>query len=236
MVAAMRFPRRLIAPLILIGLIAAIWGFGLTGHLSWSALARDQAALKTWVAAHALLAPGLFVVLYILSVTLSLPQAALLTMTGGLLFGTVAGGALAVIGATIGAVCLFLIARSTFADPLARRGGTALGKLREELRRDGFAYLLAIRLIPVVPFWLVNLAAALCGMRLRHFATATLVGIMPATFIMASIGAGLSLVLATGEQPDLSILVSLPVLGPLLALAGLSILPVIWRKWRVRHA
>ena len=174
--------------------------------------------------------------LYSASVALSLPQAALLTMTGGLLFGTVAGGMLAVTGATNGALLLFVLARYTFADPLARRGGTALGTLRDELRRDGFSYLLAIRLIPVVPFWLVNLAAALCGMRLRHFAAATFIGIMPATFVFASIGSGLSVVLAAGQTPDLRVLVSLPVLGPLLALAALSVLPPIWRKWRGRRA
>lgn len=232
----MRIPRRLIAPAILIVLIVAIWALGLTDRLSWSSLAEYQTALRALVTAHPWLAPCLFVLIYTASVTLSLPQAALLTLIGGLLFGTAAGGALAVTGATIGAVLLFLIARSAFAEPLARQGGAALGKLREELRRNGFSYLLAIRLIPIVPFWLVNLAAALCGMRLRQFTIATLIGIIPATFITASIGAGVGGVLARGEKPDFGVLFSWPVLGPLLALAALSVTPVIWRKWRMRHA
>ena len=232
----MRISARLIAPLVLIAAIAAVWWFGLASQLSWATLAREQASLQTWVAQNPIAAGGLYVAIYIASVTLSLPQAALLTMTGGLLFGTVAGGMLAVTGATIGAILLFAIARHAFADPLARRGGTALGTLRDELRRDGFSYLLAIRLIPVVPFLLVNLAAALCGMRLRDFAAATFIGIMPATFIFASIGVGLSLVLAAGQTPDLRILISRPILGPLLALAVLSVLPPVWRKWRARHA
>ena len=232
----MRNPRRLIAPVVLIVLIAAVWVLGITDRLSWTGLARNQADLIAWVAAHPWLAPGLFVAAYSASVTLSLPQAALLTLAGGLLFGTVAGGALAVTGATIGAVLLFLIARSVVAGPMAARGGAALGKLREELRRNGFSYLLAIRLIPVVPFWLVNLAAALCGMRLSQFAAATFIGIIPATFVIASIGAGVGGVLARGERPDLSLLISWPVIGPLLALALLSLTPVIWRKWRTRHA
>jgi uncharacterized membrane protein YdjX (TVP38/TMEM64 family) len=170
------------------------------------------------------------------SVTLSLPQSALLTLIGGLLFGTAAGGALAAMGASAGAVLLFLIARSAFADPLARRGGAALGKLRDELRQNGFAYLLALRLVPVVPFWLVNLAAPLCGMRLDQFTIATLIGILPATFITASIGAGLGGVLIMGAKPNFGVLVSWPVLGPLLALALLSLTPVMWRKWRARNA
>ncbi len=233
---AVRIPRRLIAPIVLIVLIAAVWVLGLTDRLSWSGLARNQTVLQDWVAAHPWLAPCLFVASYAASVALSLPQATLLTMAGELLFGTVAGGILAVIGATIGAVLLFLIARSAIAGSMATRGGAALGKLREELQRNGFAYLLAIRLLPVVPFWLVNLAAALCGMRLSQFAVATFIGIIPATFVIASIGAGVGGVLARGERPDLSSLVSWPVLGPLLALAMLSLTPVLWRKWRTRHA
>lgn len=232
----MRNPKRLIAPAVLIVLIAIIWAFGLTSRLSWSALAQNEANLATWVTAHPLLAPCLYVAAYTTSVTLSLPQAALLTLAGGLLFGAVAGGALAVTGATIGAVSLFLIARSAVADPPAARGGNALTKVRADLQRNGFSYLLAIRLIPVVPFWLVNLAAALSGMRLSQFAAATFIGISPATFVIASIGAGVGGVLARGERPDLSLLLSWPVLGPLLALAMLSLTPVIWRKWRTRHA
>ncbi len=233
---AIQRPQRLIAPVVLIALIAAIWVLGLTDRLSWSDLARNQAVLLGWVEAHPWLAPGLFVVAYTASVALSLPHAALLTTAGGLLFGTMAGGALAVTGATAGAVLLFLIARSAVSGSTAERGGIALTKLREDLRQNGFSYLLALRLIPVVPFWLVNLAAALSGVRLSQFVAATFIGIIPATFVIASIGAGVGGVLARGERPDLSLLLSWPVLGPLLALAMLSLTPVIWRKWRTLHA
>ncbi len=229
-------PRRLIAPIVLVALIVAVWASGLTRFLSWSALAQEQATLNGWVSAHRLLAPCLFVAIYVGSVALSLPQAGLLTLLGGVLFGTLAGGSLAVTGATIGAILLFLIARSAFAEPLARRGGAALGKLRDELHRDGFSYLLALRLVPLFPFWLINLAAALCGMRLGAFAAATLIGIMPTTFVLASIGSGLGGVLTTGARPDVGAVFSWPVLGPLLAMALLSLTPLIWRKWRARGA
>lgn len=232
---AKRFPRHLIAPALLIAGIAAVWVSGVTDALSWSGLARDQTALTGWVTDHPVLAPAAYVLLYIVSVTLSLPQAAILTLTGGLLFGTLAGGAMAILGATIGANFLFLIARSALAGPMTHRGGPALATLRDELARNGFAYLLAIRFIPVVPFWLVNLAAAACGMRLRSFALATLLGIGPTTMILASIGSELRDVLAQGGRPDLGVLVSARVLGPLLALAVLAVAPVIWRKWRSRR-
>jgi uncharacterized membrane protein YdjX (TVP38/TMEM64 family) len=228
--------RRLIAPVVLVLLIGVVWASGLTRYLSWPALAREQLLLHGWVAGHRLLAPCLFLAIYIGSVALSLPQAGLLTLLGGVLFGTLGGGALAVGGATIGAILLFLIAQSAFAEPLAKRGGAALGKLRDELHRDGFSYLLALRLIPLFPFWLINLAAALCGMRLGAFAAATLIGIMPTTFVLASIGSGLGGVLSTGARPDMGAVFSWPVLGPLLAMAALSLTPLIWRKWRARGA
>jgi uncharacterized membrane protein YdjX (TVP38/TMEM64 family) len=234
MVPALRIPRRLIAPIVLIALVVAIWASGVTKHLSWSGVAQYHAALTAWVAAWPWLAPFLFVAGYTMSVTLSLPQAALLTMTGGLLFGTVTGGALAVTGATIGAIFLFLIARSAFADSMARRGGVALGKLRDELRRNGFSYLLAIRLVPIFPFWLVNLAAAACGMRLIPFALATLLGIIPGTLVFAAIGAGVAEVLANGGTPDFSVVFSPHVLLPLLGLAALTLLPVAWQAFRGR--
>jgi uncharacterized membrane protein YdjX (TVP38/TMEM64 family) len=227
--------RRLIGPAILVALIGAAWIFGLSDRLSWSNLAEYQTTLKAWVGEHPWLAPCIFLCVYTVSVTISLPQAALLTLIGGLLFGTALGGILTVIGATTGAVLLFLIARSALAEPLARRGGAALGKLRKELHQNGLADLFAIRLVPIVPFWLVNLAAPLCGMPLRHFIIATFFGVMPVTFITASIGAGIGGVLGSGERPSFGVLFSWPVLGPLIGLALASLSPVLWRKWRARH-
>jgi uncharacterized membrane protein YdjX (TVP38/TMEM64 family) len=86
--------------------------------------------------------------------------------------------------------------------------------------------------VPAFPFWLVNLGAALSGMRLLPYATATVLGIMPATFVYASIGAGLSDVLSAGRAPDLAVIFSPRILGPLIALAALSLLPVAWRRWK----
>ncbi len=224
--------KRVIPFLALAGLALAVWFSGLTDYLGWESLARHQASLLTKVAAWPVLAPVAYVAGYAVFVALSLPQAVVVTITGGLLFGTLLGGALAVLGASLGAVILFLLARTAFGDSLAARGGTFVQTVRAGLQRDGFNYLLAIRLIPVFPFWLVNLAAALGGMRLLPYVLATVIGIAPGTFVFASIGAGIGSVLAGGGRPDLSIIVSLPVLGPLVALALLSLLPVAWRYWR----
>ena len=236
MVPAMRLSRRMIPPAVLIAAIVGVWFFAPGIGLSWATVARYQTALTDAVAAHPLLAPLIYVAIYTGSVTLSLPQAALLTMLGGLLFGPVRGGALAVVSATSGAVCLFLLARYAFADVMWNRGGAALSRLRADLQSNGFSYLLALRLIPVVPFWLLNLAAAFCGMRLASYALATLIGVTPTTFITAWIGAGVGSIVARGEKPDLSVLFSWQVLTPLAALALLALGPVLWRRWRPRRA
>jgi uncharacterized membrane protein YdjX (TVP38/TMEM64 family) len=223
---------RFLPLMLLLALVAAVWTSGLTRHVSWTELARHQAALVAWTEAHAVTAPALFLAIYAAVVVLSLPIGAWLSIVGGLLFGTAMGGALSVVGATTGAIGLFLVVRSAVAPALVRRGGSLIARIRPALERDGFLYLLAIRLVPAFPFWAVNLAAAACGMRLLPFAGATLLGIMPTTFILASLGDGLGGVLAQGGRPDLAVLFSPGVLLPLCALAGMVLLPVAWRQVR----
>ena len=217
---------------LLLAVVGAVWASGLPERLNWAGLARNQATLTAWVAEHPTAAPAVYVATYAAAAALSLPEGAVLTVAGGLLFGTLLGGALAVIGSTLGSVVLFLAARYHLADAMAARAGGFVERVRGKLTRNGFSYLLAIRLVPAFPFWLVNLAAALCGMRLLPYLAATLLGIIPATFIYASVGAGVGDVLAAGGAPDLAIMFSPNVLLPLLGLAGLALLPVVWRKWR----
>jgi len=212
--------------------VVAAWASGLSQQISWSTLARNQTVLITWVSAHPVLAPTLYMLIYAAAVFVSLPEAAVLTVAAGLLFGTASGGILAVVGSSAGAIALFLAVRYQVADAIAARRGRFLDAVRLALRRDGFSYLLAIRLVPAFPFWLVNLAAALSGMRLLPYAAATVLGIMPATFIYASIGAGLADVLSAGSRPDFAVIFSPRVLGPLVGLAALSLLPVVWRRWK----
>jgi uncharacterized membrane protein YdjX (TVP38/TMEM64 family) len=227
--------RRLWPPLLLIAALITAWSAGIGRWLSWGALAHHQMALTTWVQAHPLFAPSLYALVYIGVVALSLPEAAVVTVAGGLLFGTLLGGMLAVVGSSIGAVVLFLAIRHHLARAVAARGGRLIDRLRTEIHDNGFSYLLAIRLVPAFPFWLVNLAAGLSGMRLLPFTTATVIGIIPATFVYASIGAGVGKVLAEGGVPDLSLIFSPGILGPLIGAAGLALLPVAWRRWKRRH-
>lgn len=230
----MRLLRRLLPLITLLAIAIAILVSGVMHQFSWAGLARHQAALTGWAAAHAVTAPLAYTLFYAVVAALSLPEAAVVTVAGGLLFGTLLGGLLAVVGATLGSIVLFLLARSVLAESFVRRGGPVLARTRSALQQEGFSYLLAIRLIPAFPFWLVNLAAAFGGMRLLPYTTATLLGIIPGTLVFASLGDGLASVLARGQRPDLLVIFSPRVLLPLLALAALSLLPVLWR-WRNRR-
>jgi uncharacterized membrane protein YdjX (TVP38/TMEM64 family) len=160
----------------------------------------------------------------------SLPGAAAMTLAGGFLFGTLAGGGLAVVGATIGATAVFAAARTALGDRLRLRTGGMLARIEEGFRRDAASYLLFLRLVPAFPFFVVNIAAALLGARPAIFVATTLVGIVPGTLVFASIGAGLGSVFDAGARPDLSVALSWPVLGPLLGLGLLALLPVAWRR------
>lgn len=232
----MRLVRRLWPFGLILAGIAGAWASGLTQQLSWAALGRNEAALSGWIGWHPIAAPSAYVLFYALTVVLVLPESAVLTVAGGLLFGVVLGGCLALAGSSLGAVLLFLAIRYHLADAIAARRGRLVNRIRSGLVQDGFLYLLAIRLIPAFPFWLVNLAGSLSGMRLPPYAAATVIGSAPATFIFASIGAGIAEVLAAGGRPDLAIIFSPRILGPLIGLAVLSLLPIAWRKWKGANA
>jgi uncharacterized membrane protein YdjX (TVP38/TMEM64 family) len=214
------------------GVVAWVW---IGPQVSWATLARHQDALRHFVAAHPLVAPLLYLLAYVLTAALMQPQAVLLTVLGGLLFGPVFGAALTVVGATSGASILLVVARSALGDVLTQRGGRVVAAARAELQQDGFAILLVLRLVPLFPFWAINLAAAVAGMRLAVFLPATALGIAPACFIYSSIGAGLGDLLAAGRTSEFSEVFEPRVLLPLLGLAALSLLSVVWRRWRAAY-
>lgn len=188
-------------PLILIGAAGVIiWQLGILDYLSLQKLAEHRETLRERVSSNFLLAILAFAGLYALVVALSLPAAAPLTLTGGFLFGGFVGGLTTVIAATIGAVIIFLLAKTALAEPLARRAGPWLDRLRAGFQDNAISYLLFLRLVPAFPFWLVNLAPALLGVKLRDYVIATFVGIIPGTFAFSLTGAGLDSVLTAQLQ------------------------------------
>lgn len=232
----MRALKRAWPLLVIATVLACAYAFGVRQELSWSAFAAHEAVLRAFVGAHPLQAAAAYVAVYVVSVAVSIPGSVWLTITGGFLFGTLIGGTLAVLAAGCGAILLFLAARSATGDLFAKRAGFLLDRVRPGLERDGFSYLLALRLLPIVPFWLNNLAPALVGMKLAPYAGATFLGIAPATFVFASVGAGIGDVIRSGATPDLRILFSPGVLLPLLGLALISLVPVFVRHRRVAGA
>lgn len=224
---------RFVPLLVLAALLALAIASGARSELSWSALAAHRAALADFVTRHLVVAAVAYVALYVAVIAVSIPGAEVLTLSGGLLFGTWLGGALAALAATCGSSLLFLSVRwalaptvaSAFARAGARAGtraGARLERFRPLLERHAFRGVLTLRLIPLLPFWLVDLVPALLGIRYLPFVAATALGILPATFIYAGIGAGAGQVLAQGRAPDLSVILTPGILLPLLGLASLA--------------
>src|SRR3954453_7150515 len=176
-----------------------------TGAHRWirlDALIARRDDLQAFVSAHGALAVAAYALVYVGVVALSIPGAAVLTVLGGFLFGWFLGGIATVVAATSGSVVVFLIARTALGESLVRKAGPHLAKIAAGFRDDAFAYLLFLRLVPLFPFWLVNLVPALVGTPLRVFLLATLVGILPGTFAFAIAGDGLDSVVLAQQQAD----------------------------------
>lgn len=218
-------------PLILLLLaIAAGAALGLHRYLTIEALAKHRDWLLTEVTRLGPIAALAFILVYAAVVALSIPGATVLTVTAGFLFGTWLGGLYALLAATAGSAIVFLIARTSLGGALERRAGPFLRNVEAGFRENAASYLLVLRLIPLFPFWLVNLVPAFFGVPLRTFVLASFVGMAPATFVYASLGDGLGAIIAAGQSPDLGIIFQWRVLGPLLALAVLALLPVVYKR------
>nr|WP_298683562.1 VTT domain-containing protein [uncultured Dongia sp.] len=201
--------------------------------LSLDELQRRHLQLTDFVTAHYVPAVLLFMAVYVLVVAVSLPGSAVLTLAGGFMFGALAATCYIVVAATTGAVILFLAARSALGEPLRARAGPWLAKLSAGFQRNAWSYMLILRLVPLFPFFVVNLVPAFLGVSLRCFAITTFFGIMPATFIYALIGTGLGDVVAGGGNFQAAL--SPGLLVGLLGLAALSALPIAFKRRKQSH-
>lgn len=232
--ASFRLRRWLPLGVLALGL-AGFFAFGLDDYLSFETLRDRHAALTALVAENRWAAAFLYLAIYVLAVAFSIPGATVLTLVGGFLFGILWGSVLVVIGATAGAVCVFLAARTALGDFLRRRAGPWLRRLEAGFRENAFSYMLTLRLLPVAPFWLVNLAPAFLGVSLPTYALTTFIGVIPGTIVYAAIGNGLGATLEAGDDPDLGIIFEPHILLPLVGLALLSLLPVVVKAVRRRR-
>jgi uncharacterized membrane protein YdjX (TVP38/TMEM64 family) len=223
-------------PLILLVLVAAaILLSGAADYLRLDALRENEAALRGFVADRMILAVIIFIAVYAVATAVSLPGGLVLTLAGGFLFGTWLGGAATVIGATIGAILVFYAVRTSFGESLRRRAEASGGRLKtiiDGVAAGAFGYILTLRLIPIMPFWFVNVAAGLAHAPTGAYALATLIGILPATFIYSGIGAGIGELVARGEAPNLQAVLSPGILLPLVGLAVLTLGTTLYRQRR----
>ena len=221
------------AGLILVGLIIA-YALGLHHYLTLDSLAESREALKSFVAAHPITAPLGFAVLYALAVAFSIPAASALTVFAGFLFGWLLGGMLVAVAATAGATGLFLAARTACGDSVRCRLGGRAARFAEGLEKDAFSYLLVLRLAPIFPYCVVNIAPAFFNVPLRTYIAATFLGILPATFAFAYLGRGVESVLVaamqSGREATIGDLVTPEITLAFGALALVAAIPIVIKK------
>ncbi len=230
-----RGPRRWL-PIAVLGLgFVLFFAFGLQRYIGWEALREHRVLLEAEVDRNQVLVAATFIAIYTLVVAFSIPVGAIMTVSAGFLFGTLLAATYGVVGGTLGAVCVFLAARTAFGSVLRAKAGPALQRMEAGFRENAFSYMLFLRLVPLFPFWLVNLVPAFLGVPLGTYILATLIGVIPGALVFASLGNGAGAILDAGGEPDLGVLFQPEVLLPLLALAGLAVLPVAYKKFKARR-
>ena len=226
-----RLSLRRTAPLMVIAVaILLFFALGFNQYLGFDALKENRHALLEWREHNQIAAVLIFIIGYAVVVALSLPGAVWMSIGGGFVFGTIASTLYVVVAASIGATLVFLAARYALRDYLRSKAGLAVRKMEGGFRENALSYLLFLRLIPVFPFWLVNLVPAFLGVPLHTYVIGTFLGIIPGSFVYSLVGNGLGAVIDAGERPDLSIIFDPTILLPIIGLAILALLPIAY-KW-----
>ena len=224
----MAFLRKYALPVTLVSGLILFFSTGTHKLVSWETISAHYSLLKQFTHDRMLTSYTLFLLFYVVVVAFSLPVALPLTLIGGALLGWPAGLVI-IFAATIGASVVFIAARTVFSDFLRVKAGPFMARLEAGFNENAFSYLLALRLIPAAPFWVVNIIPGLTRMKLSTFILATGIGIAPGTMVFVSVGRGFDTILASGQTPDLSVLSSPSILIALGGLGALSLMPVIYK-------
>ncbi len=215
--------------------LASFFASGADHYLMLQTLHDNRMELVAFVHDYGALAVLAFVGIYISATAFAVPGTLILTIAGGFLFGIWWGTFWAVIGATIGASILFLAAQTTLGEALRARTGKMLQKMEVGFRANAFSYLLTLRLLPVFPFFIVNVVSGFVGVPLRTFVLATLLGIIPGSFVFASVGAGLGSAFEMMMEPTLASAITPEIVTGLVSLAVLALAPIAWKKLKPRR-
>jgi len=217
---------KIVILLIMAGLITLFFSADLGKYLTLEALKENRQTLADFYETHRVATVGIFMVVYIVQTALSLPGAAVLSLAAGALFGAVMGTFYTNIAATIGATLAFLVTRYLFHDSIQNKFGSRLSRLNMELEKRGLSYLLFLRLVPVFPFFLINLGAGLTKLPLRTFFFGTMVGIIPGGFVYCNAGASLASITSLGD------IASPRLLGSFALLGLFALIPVFYSKYK----
>ncbi|MBT3237154.1 MAG: TVP38/TMEM64 family protein [Rhodospirillaceae bacterium] len=222
--------RRFLPLLVILLGFGAFFGLGFGEYLSFEALSDNRERLIAWRDDNLMQAVIAFTVAYTVLTAFSVPVGLWLTLLGGFMFGTIAGGLLSLSGATVGATVIFLAARYAFGDFLKNKAGAGIAKMEAGFRENELTYMFVLRLVPLFPFWLVNLVPAFLNVSTRTYMLGTFFGMIPGAMVYASVGNGLGAVFETGAEPDLGIIFSPEILTPIIGLAVLSMIPIFYKK------
>jgi uncharacterized membrane protein YdjX (TVP38/TMEM64 family) len=223
-------------PLVILAAGAVIGFTFLSEYLSFETLKENRESLLAWRDDNYLLAAATYMLAYVAIVAFSIPGAAFMTLTGGFLFGLIAGTLLTVFGATIGAACIFLAAKTSLGASLKERAGPWMEKFEKGFQENEISFLFLLRLVPALPFFVANLLPAFFGVKLFTYVWTTFLGILPGTAVYTSIGTGLGEVFAKGEDLSLNVFADPAVWGPFAGLTFLAVLPIIIKKVRGKPA
>ncbi len=241
--------------LVLIAAMALVFGMGWHRLLSFETIGRNYADLQAFIASNLAGAVALYMLLYIAVVALSLPGGLAMTLAGGLLFGWQIGAPATVVAATAGAAVLFLIAKTSLGETLAARAGPWLARLRNGFQENALSYMLFLRLVPLFPFFIVNLAPALLGVPFSTYVLGTFLGIIPGTVAFSVAGSGLGSVVEAqnavhaaclerqAREPDLECVYTIDtghlITGELIAafvlIGVVALIPVAIKTWSARN-
>lgn len=217
---------KLIPFLLIIAVIYLALRFHLIHYLSFASLNKYHVVLKNYVDNHFYQTILIFSIAYILVTVTSFPGASFVSILAGFLFGNILGTVLVVIAATIGATLLMVAIKLAFGEVVMAKIGSKIKFIEENIKHNAFFYLLSLRLLPVVPFWLVNLAGGVLNVKLRDFVITTFVGIIPGAFVYVNIGSSLTTIFVTADNNfKVSSLVNHNILIALTLLGLISIVP-----------
>jgi len=226
--------RRLLPVVVLAAGAVLFFALGLHKLLTFEALREHRDLLIGWVKNHNVSAIAAYIAGYAVAVVFLPPSGTVITLAGGFIFGAVVATVSVMIGATIGATALFLVVRYSARDLARKLDESVLQKMASGFRRDEMSYMLFLRLIPLFPFWLVNIAPAFLGVRLRTFVIGTFIGIIPGVIVYAVVGAGLGDVFDANEEFSLAGVMTPEIIAGLVGLAALSLAPVAYRKYKTK--